>query len=162
MSLSDLTLPDQVTATTTVPLKIRGSKGSDQRFTDQGHHKSVVASLQQNPGPPKLVLLRSPWPLAGQRLQPQFMPLSHHLNPCHHLMQDICTCYSSIYTTSCHISLSPHPDLENPSSAIRPQLKVTLNLEESSDLLPKGNKWGPERQSSLPLKSSPTLMPTFQ
>lgn len=133
--------------TTTVPTEDSRKQRLKSGFTDQGHYKSVLASLQQNPGPPKLVVLRSPWPLAGQQFWPQIMPLSHCLSPYFHLMQDICTRYSSVYTTSLHISLSgPSPCLANPSSAIRPQLKATLNLRDSSNPLFGRNKWGPESQ----------------
>lgn len=84
------------------------------------------------------------------------MPASHHLTPYCHLMKDICTCYSSVYD---FLLFPPSLCLENPSLSIRSQFKATLNLGDSSDPLPRGNKWGPERQSSLPLKSSPTSKP---
>ena len=89
--------------------------------------------------------------------QPQFMPASHHLNPCCHLMQDICTCYPPVYTTSS--LFPPSRYLENPSSSSRSQFGATLNLGDSSDPLPRGNKCDPERWSSLPLKSSPASKP---
>lgn len=56
------------------------AKAQARWFTDQGHYKLVVASLQQYPGPPKLVLLRSPWSQAGWWL---------YLSSCHFLTVSI-------------------------------------------------------------------------